>query len=162
MDDAVKRLDFYSHIFPTWVDEIRVYYDHEDNDGILAVKQYFSRRFIKFYVGPAYANSTEEERDEAVLHEIAHMFISPLSDVIDTFKDVLVVDPQIEKLMEDQTEKAEEYMVVDLIALLKAAGLEDEDEDEDDEVRVSSVWHPSLQCPSGHDHPLYRKGHDEE
>jgi hypothetical protein len=129
IDDVKTRLDFYSHVLPAWLEEIRVYYDPDNEDGVLYVKQYFSRRFIKFYVCGGYANVPFDERDEVILHEIAHIFIGPMADIMETYKEVLITDPVIEKLMDDQTEKIEEFMVVDLIALLKAAGLEPEDED---------------------------------
>jgi hypothetical protein len=131
MEDVARRLEFYTNVLPEWVDQIRVFYDYEDNEAILGVKQYFSRRLIKFYVGETFANRSDAERDESILHEIAHMFLSPVMEVIDTFKEVLIQDPDMEKLVEDQIERAEEYAVVDLIALLRAAGLEDEDDEED-------------------------------
>lgn len=130
INDVVQRLEFYSHVFPTWLDEIRVYYDHEDDEGVLSVKQFFSRRFIKLYVCQAYANVPDDERDDTVLHEVGHIFLGPFADVIETMKEVLVDDETLGKLIDDQTEKAEEFIVVDLIALLKAAGLEDEDGEE--------------------------------
>lgn len=130
INDVIQRLEFYSHVFPTWLDEINVYYDHEDDENVLSVKQYFSLRHIKFYVCAGYANVPDHERDDAILHEIGHIFIGPLADVIETYKTALVDDPLVDKLMDDQTEKAEEFVIVDLIALLKAAGLEEEDEEE--------------------------------
>lgn len=131
VEDVVKRLEFFSHVFPTWLNEINVYYDHEDDENVLSVKQYFSLRHVKFYVCSGYANVPEHERDDVILHEIGHIFIGPLADVIETYKTALVDDPLVDKLMDDQTEKAEEFIIVDLIALLKSAGLEPDEEEEE-------------------------------
>jgi len=108
----------YEDVIPKWITEIRLSYDADNRDSMLKVACHPYRRYVEMDLCAGFIGATDEDKEEAVVHEIAHMILSPISDLIGLVRDVLP-SGMVDEILEKQAEKAEEFVVPDIVNIIK-------------------------------------------
>ncbi len=117
LQEVEEYLREYEDVLPGWIIEIRLSYDADNKDAMLKVECHPHRRFVEMDLCPGFIGATDEDKEEAVVHEIAHMILSPYTDVIGLIREVLPAG-MADELLEKQAEYAEEFVVPDIVKII--------------------------------------------
>ncbi len=117
LQEIEEYLQEYEDVLPGWITEIRLSYDADNKDAMLKVQCHPHRRFIEMDLCAGFIGATEKDKEEAVVHEIAHMILSPYTDVIGLIREVLPAG-MADELLEKQAEHAEEFVIPDIVKII--------------------------------------------
>lgn len=107
-------------LVPGWVETFRVQWEHSDRGHPLQVQLNYRNRWAIVLVGPAFLGQTPEDRECAVLHELAHVLLEPFAIALGRLVEHTVPEA-MQPLAEQLARDGEEAVVEDMAhALLRA------------------------------------------
>lgn len=125
--DALRPIvEFWQLLLPTWVQEARVVWiGAGDNGNILQAKINYKNRWAFIRVGTTFLMEPEDEREDAVLHELAHVIIEPLMVAVEVVVDSLMDDKNspLHRLSRRTIQDAEEAAVEDMARCIRRLAL---------------------------------------
>lgn len=114
-------LEPYLNFLPSWVRELDIFYDEKNTTGYMCSSGQVKYRRISLVFCPAYLTLTQDEREQTILHEMAHAYSLATHELI---LDRLM--PRLEELSKAESEvwkkwfiEVNETMVEDLAVLFQ-------------------------------------------
>ena len=108
-----KRVEAVKDFFPSWCQELRVFYEFENPGGAeLQCISNYQYRFVQVIVFQPFLFNDDAWRT-SLLHEIMHSIITPYVDKVDKVIDKFVLDESIRDYILEDLRDQEEAVVQD-------------------------------------------------
>lgn len=107
---------------PSWLHDLHIFWEPEpDNDGAAAtIVAYSEYRFARLTIRPLLLSGTEFERRSNLLHEMLHLTLVPLNDLIqEMLTPIQKTNKALYTTLEKQCESIIEGVIVDLTRAFK-------------------------------------------
>jgi hypothetical protein len=110
------------HLLPSSVHELVVQYENDTGDGAsLLCRVDPEYRKITLTVRPAWLNGAPAGREADLIHELSHVPLEPLSDLVRTLIDLYVTDEKVAKVLHEQRRRALEGATCDVSRMIEVA-----------------------------------------
>jgi hypothetical protein len=108
-------------ILPSWCHELHVKDAPDDRDAVLSIGLQHEYRRATLYAGVVWLGESKDDRERAVVHELTHVILAPMSDFSDDLVNKTCRDNDtLRGWANEQNRRAVESVVVDLTETLLA------------------------------------------
>lgn len=101
------------HLIPTWCNSLHLAYD-PDEDAHASMSASEETRDAKLKIGAHYLTQSPRQRTLTLLHEIAHIHMAPMEDLVESLKKLADLEGAPAKFLETQCEATIERVAEDL------------------------------------------------
>ena len=122
LDIVRQELKTLEQLMPPWLERIELKYDSKDQEDLLYVETNCARRYVELYICDGFTQIDFDAKREALVHEIAHVILAPISELLVSLCDYLekaTESPPMVKVLRTLADELEEFTVVDLIRIMR-------------------------------------------